>query len=83
MATETKYSKKQLRAIMERYTIELLQPYSFPELPLKFRYELSQFGDTVSCHLRTTQGIVRQADELVNWFEKLSEQEQEQILGAP
>jgi hypothetical protein len=67
---------------MERYTVELLQPQMFAELPVKFRYELSQFGDTVSCHLRTTQGVVRQAGELVTWFEKLGEEEQAKILGT-
>ncbi|GAG47921.1 unnamed protein product [marine sediment metagenome] len=81
MATETQYSRKQLSAIMERYTRELLHPQKFSELPLKFRYELSQFGDGLSCHLRTTQGIVMQVDELLEWFGKLSEEAQEEVLS--
>ena len=80
MATDTKYSRNSLRAIMERYSRDLLQPKMFCEVPLKFQYELSQFGGTVSCHLRTTQGIVMQIDELVEWFEKLPENTQTEIL---
>lgn len=82
MLTETKYSKKQLKGMMERFTRELLQPRSFSDLPVKFAYELSQFGKTVSCHLRTTQGVVLEVSDLVEWFEKLPEQKQAEILGS-
>ena len=82
MAIDTKYSKKSLSAIMERYTRELLQPHKFSNLPLKFQYELSQFRDSVSCHLRTTQGVVMQVDKLVEWFEKLPEEAAGRVPGS-
>jgi len=78
--TDTKYSKKQLSEIMERYTRELLNPQVFSELPVKFQYELSQFRDGMSCHIRTTQGVMMQVDELVEWFEKLPEKTQAEVL---
>ena len=81
MLTETSYSKKQLKVMMERYTVELLQPRPFTELPVKFAYDVSQVGETVSCHLRTTLGVVLQVSDLVGWFEKLPEQKQAEILG--
>ena len=80
MPTATTYSKKQLTRMMERYTSELLQPGLSPELPVRFAYETSQFGETVSCHLRTTQGVVRQVSDLVEWLEQKPEQEQAEIL---
>jgi hypothetical protein len=80
VATDTKYSKKQLTVMMEQYTRDLLRPQIFSELPLKFKYELSRFRDDMSCHLRTTQGIVMQVDELVAWFEKLPEDVQAEIV---
>ena len=83
MPTETKYSKKQFIVMMERYAAELLQPHSFPDLPVKFAYEVSQFGKTVSCHLRTTQGVLLQVSDLVEWFEKLPENEQAEMLEPP
>ena len=82
MAVDTKYSKKQLNAMMERYALARLEPCSFSDLPVKFRLELSQFGKTLSCHLRTTQGIVLERDQLIEWFENLSETEQSSILAA-
>ena len=81
MSTTTEYSKKQLKVIMERYTLDLLQGRSFVDLPVKFAYEFCKFGNTVSCHLRTTQGVVLEVDDLVKWFEKLPEKKQTEILG--
>ena len=82
MSTATTYSRKQLKVMMERYTLELLQPCPFAEVPVKFAYEFSQFGETVSCHLRTTQGVVLEVSDLVEWFEKLPEQKQAEILDS-
>ena len=81
MPTATKYSKKQLKVMMERYTSTLLEPASFSELPVTFAYDTTQFQGTVSCHLRTTKGIVIEVDELVTWFEKLTAKKQAEILG--
>ena len=80
MPTATKYSKKQLIAIMEQYAHRLLQPHAFVDLPLKFKLDVAQYGNSVSCHLRTTEGIMLKVDELTAWFEKLPEGEQEEIL---
>lgn len=81
MQTETTYSTKQLNAMMERYTLTLLEPVSFADLPVKFAYDTTQFRETISCHLRTTKGVVLEVDELVAWFEKLPEKKQAEILG--
>ena len=67
MPTATKYSAKQLMGMMEWYTVELLQDRLFPDPPVEFVYEFSEFGKTVS-------------SDLVEWFEKLPEQEQAKIL---
>ena len=83
MSTAANYTKKQLQAMMERYAYDLLQPLQFDDLPVKFAYEFTQFGQTVSCHLRTTQGIVLGVPELVEWFEKLPKKKQEEILKPP
>lgn len=81
MRTETTYSKKQLKVMMERYTVTLLEPVLFAELPVTFAYDTTQFRETVSCHLRTTKGVVLEVEELVAWFEKLPEEKQAEILG--
>ncbi|MCP3978544.1 MAG: hypothetical protein GY716_04305 [bacterium] len=80
MQTATAYSKKQLKIIMERYAATLLEPVSFADLPVTFAYETTQFRGTVSCHLRTTKGIVLEVEELVTWFEKLPAKQQAEIL---
>ena len=80
MQTETTYSKKQLKVMMERYTTTLLEPVSFADLPVKFTYDTTQFHETVSCHLRTTKGVVLEVEELVAWFEKLPKEKQAEIL---
>lgn len=82
MLTKTKYTKKQLQAMMERYTLELLRPHSFSDLPVRFAYDFSQFGKTVSCHLRTTQGVVLEVGDLVQWFGELPEDEQAKLLES-
>lgn len=82
MSTNTEYSKKQLKKMIERYTLALLQPLSFADLPVKFACETTQFGKTVSCHLRTTQGVVLEVSDLVKWFETLPESERAEILES-
>ena len=81
MPTATKYSKKQLKTMMERYATMMLEPVPIAEAPVTFAYETSQYQETVSCHLRTTKGIVIQVNELVGWFEKLPKKNQSDILG--
>ncbi len=80
MPTDTKYSKKQLNAMMKRYTLELLQPHSFTGLPVKFMFEVSQYGNSVCCHLRTAEGVLLKVGKLIEWFDELPEAKQTEIL---
>ncbi len=82
MQTAVKYSKKQLITIMERYALQRLGPHSFNDMPVKFKLEVSQYGSSISCHLRTTEGLIMKVSELTEWFEELPETEQEQILES-
>ncbi len=81
MPTDIKYTKKQTIAMMERYTLALLEPHSFNDLPVKFKLDVSQYGNSVSCHLRTTEGVLLTVSTLVEWFHTLPEAEQTEILG--
>ena len=38
LPTDTKYSKQQLNAMMERYTLELLRPHAFANMPVEFKF---------------------------------------------
>ena len=80
LATATKYSKKQMKAVMEHYSLILLQPHELEKLPFKFKYEISQYGNSITCHLRSTQGLLLEVDELTEWFEKLPEKVQAEVL---
>jgi hypothetical protein len=76
-----KYSRNQLKSMMERYASTMLDPVPIAEAPVTFTYETSQYEETVSCHLRTTRGVVLEVPELVAWFEKLPTKKQTDILG--
>ena len=81
MPTAVKFSKKQVSAIMERYAHERFRPHSLEDLPVKIRLDVSQHGNSVCCHMRSTEGLLLTVDELIEWFDKLPDAERSEILA--